>query len=240
MSPEESTVRTAYTGAAASSYDQRRFTTPQGRAFAALESERLRENARDLPVPSTVLEVGCGTGRFLVELAEIGHDVTGIDPSADMAALTGDKLARFDTARVLVGEGADLPFEAESFDLVYAIRVLNQVESEAYARRVIHEMLRVTRPGGRVLVEFATRHRPITRTDCPRLAVSDLRSIAAQYPDVRVVDVHGLLFFSQTLLEHVPALALPAWVRLERRAARTLPGLSSRCYVTLVRDPFQS
>jgi SAM-dependent methyltransferase len=41
-----------------------------------------------------VLELGCGTGRILFPIAEAGRDVVGLDASADMLAIAGEKLAR--------------------------------------------------------------------------------------------------------------------------------------------------
>lgn len=40
--------------------------------------------------PSTVLELGCGTGRILRPLATLGHRVTGVDESPEMLAHLGD------------------------------------------------------------------------------------------------------------------------------------------------------
>jgi SAM-dependent methyltransferase len=41
---------------------------------------------------SPVLELGCGTGRILIPVAEAGVDIVGLDASADMLAIAGEKL----------------------------------------------------------------------------------------------------------------------------------------------------
>lgn len=46
----------------------------------------------------TVLEVGCGTGRLLLPLAEAGHAVVGIDVSRQMLLRAGRRLVGFDSA----------------------------------------------------------------------------------------------------------------------------------------------
>jgi len=40
-----------------------------------------------------ILELGCGTGRILLELAKAGYEVTGMDSSEEMLAIARDKLA---------------------------------------------------------------------------------------------------------------------------------------------------
>jgi SAM-dependent methyltransferase len=102
-----------------------------------------------------VLEVGCGTGVVLRALAtRVGPhgQVVGLDPSrallrAAARALRGHPWrARI---RLRVGEGTDLPFAADRFDAALAVTVLLHVPDAA---RVVQEMARVTRPGGRVAV----------------------------------------------------------------------------------------
>jgi ubiquinone/menaquinone biosynthesis C-methylase UbiE len=109
---------------------------------------------RAIPVRrrDTVLEVGCGTGiilRDLVPLVGRGGRVAGIDPSRAVLA-AARRFCRGTGVSVRHGDGAQLPFKDDGFDLTLAITVLLHV---ADPLAVVREMARVTRPGGRVAVQ---------------------------------------------------------------------------------------
>ena len=212
-----------------------RFTTLPGRLFHELELEQLLRVADDLPVPSKVLEVGCGTGRFVKILARRGHHVSGVDPSAAMIEQARQKVDGLTNVAFDQGEGAALPFGDRQFDFVYAIRVVHETESREYAFRMIRELIRVTRPGGRLLVEFPNRLRPLWWSKGTTLSLGDLENLVAEHGNLRIVGVGGVLFFSITLLYRVPGPLLPFWVGADRRIAELFPRFSSRCYVTLER-----
>jgi ubiquinone/menaquinone biosynthesis C-methylase UbiE len=103
----------------------------------------LREVAASIP-RSRVLEVGCGTGEWLVELASIGCDVAGIDPSESMLELARTKV-RADLRR---GAVESLPWSNGSFDLVLCVNALHHFASAIAALR---EAYRVLRPAGKFL-----------------------------------------------------------------------------------------
>ncbi len=89
-----------------------------------------------------VLDVGCGTGRYLQWLAEMGLEVTGVDSSPEMVRAARARLAGSgEEGAVFLADGADLPFADDSFDLVTAITVLEFVE---HPDKLIAEMLRVS------------------------------------------------------------------------------------------------
>ncbi len=106
-----------------------------------------------LPDGARVLEVGCGAGRFAVDLARRGLSVVAIDPAAAMveqgrrhakeAGLGADRLT------VTLGDATALAFADQTYDLVVALGVLPWLEDP---RQALREMARVTRPGGHVLV----------------------------------------------------------------------------------------
>jgi ubiquinone/menaquinone biosynthesis C-methylase UbiE len=99
-----------------------------------------------------VLEIGCGTGvvlRDLMALVGTRGEVTGLDPSHTMlerarALARGAPGGRL---RLRRGDGNDLPFAAGRFDVALAITVILHV---ADPLRVVKELVRVTRAGGRV------------------------------------------------------------------------------------------
>ncbi len=93
-----------------------------------------------------VLELGCGTGLILERIARVAREAVGIDLSEGMAQRAKDR-----GLDVHIGSVTDLPFEDESFDLTYSFKVLAHVPDIETA---IREAVRVTRPGGHLLLEL--------------------------------------------------------------------------------------
>lgn len=223
----------SYLGKAASRYDEQRFTTKQGRLFAALEQRQLERAVRVLRSGDRVLEVGCGTGRFSLYMSQRGFSVVAVDPSPDMLEVAARKCSPLGVVRFEQAEGARLGFDDASFDFVFAIRVLNQAESEEHALRVVREMIRVARVGGLVLVEFVNRERPFAKCSTSvRLSFGQIEQ-AARECDCDVLRRQGVLVFSQTLLNRVPATAVPLWGLVEKAAAKMFWRWASRGYVLL-------
>lgn len=103
-----------------------------------------------------ILEVGCGTGVVVRDLAALVGPrgaVVGVDPSRSMIQ-AARALARTHPLRARMrwrlASGAALPFADGRFDTTLAMTVLLHV---ADAQAVVREMARVTRPGGRVGVQ---------------------------------------------------------------------------------------
>jgi len=103
-----------------------------------------------------VLEVGCGTGVVVRDLAGlVGRrgEVVGVDASRrllDRARALSRETARHARIAWRVADAASLPFAANRFDAALAVTVILHV---ADPLRVVREMARVTRPGGRVAVQ---------------------------------------------------------------------------------------
>lgn len=93
-----------------------------------------------------VLEVGCGTGLILREIAPVAKTAVGLDISRKMLAQARDR-----GLNVLQGSAHRLPFADESFDTVVSFKVLAHVRE---IQEAMDEMVRVTKPGGRLILEF--------------------------------------------------------------------------------------
>jgi len=120
-----------------------------GRITDALEERLLLDRigpARGL----CILDVGCGDGVLATRLAQDGAQVTGLDASADMLA-AAHRRARAAGVEVDLVEGVagNLPFPTGQFDCVVSVATLCFVDDP---RPTIREMVRVLKPGGRLIL----------------------------------------------------------------------------------------
>ncbi len=96
-----------------------------------------------------ILDCGCGTGHNLTWLRRYGRAV-GIDltwEGLEFARQRGERLIACATA-------SQLPFPSDCFDLVTSFDVIYALDDET-ERRAIAEMLRVLKPGGRLVLNVA-------------------------------------------------------------------------------------
>ena len=157
-----------------------------------------------------VLDVGCGTGVVTRDVAtRVGARGTaiGVDPSRALLAVARRRTrAEGSGARPMFrrGDGLALPFAPASFDVTLAVTVLLHVPG---GDRVLGEMVRVTRPGGRVAV-----------------LDQDFGTLAIDVPDRtltrRIVDGHAERFYAEPWSGRTLArrLRLAGLVRVRRRA----------------------
>jgi phosphatidylethanolamine/phosphatidyl-N-methylethanolamine N-methyltransferase len=97
-----------------------------------------------------VLEVGVGTGINAALYPRDCH-VTGIDFSASMLEKARERVSRkrLPHVRLMEMDAAALKFADESFDIVYAPYLVNCVSDPV---KVVSEMRRVCKPGGRIVI----------------------------------------------------------------------------------------
>jgi ubiquinone/menaquinone biosynthesis C-methylase UbiE len=109
-----------------------------------------------LPLRGRVLDVGTGKGRFLKSLAKHVGLVTTVDINGEeqhCARLEAIYTGVADRIDFVVADARSLPWRAGSFDVVTTWNVVHHLDAP---ERVLREMLRVLRPGGRLVVaDFA-------------------------------------------------------------------------------------
>lgn len=211
-----------------------RFANAHGRRWNALEIAELRFEL--LRPNSRCLEVGCGTGRFVLDLADRGHEAHGIDPSEGMIEIARDKTDGRDQVFLECGEGDQLPQAENYFDLTFAIRVTRHTPSKEYCLRMLDEMLRVTKPGGRIVVEFSNRLRPRRRAAEITFSLRELQAIFSSRNDVTITRKSGIMILSQGLYYQMPALLLPIWSGFDDLLSKFMPSLASYFYLTFEKN----
>jgi SAM-dependent methyltransferase len=127
-----------------------RFFLESGGQQADLIEDVLRDNGVELADVDAVLDFGCGCGRVLRHWSHLPDTrICGCDIDPRMIAWCRENLPFAD---VTVNQSTPpLPYERETFDLVYAISVFTHLTEDAQ-RAWIEECRRVLRDGGHLLI----------------------------------------------------------------------------------------
>ncbi|WP_082008170.1 class I SAM-dependent methyltransferase [Microbacterium mangrovi] len=108
-----------------------------------------------------VLDLGAGTASSSASLAASGADVVAADFSPGMLAEGRRRHGHLPNLSFVEADATDLPFGDDEFDAVTMSYALRNVHDPKMA---LAELLRVTKPGGRVVInEFSTPPNPVLR-----------------------------------------------------------------------------
>ena len=103
-------------------------------------------------IRGTILENGCGVGMYVEHLAPFGGKIFGLEYDFERAAQAGAR-----SRGIVNAAGERLPYPDASFDLILNHEVLEHVADDAQA---VREMVRVIRPGGRIVIFVPNRGYP--------------------------------------------------------------------------------
>ncbi len=136
------------------------------------QDRRLEMVRRFVPLEGArILDIGCGIGTYVRHFRQYSDDVHGVEVEEERVREASAELPNIHLAR-----GEALPFPDDHFDLVFSNEVIRHVDDD---RRTIAEAVRVTRPGGRIVI-FApigcTRSRPTAPTSWGRYRFGNIRS----------------------------------------------------------------
>ena len=116
-----------------------------GNPILLAEQPAVWELLKGYPV-GQALDAACGTGRHASYLAQLGHEVRGIDATP---AMLGRARAKVPGGRFEVAELESLPLDDSSVDLAVCALALTHV---AHLGPAVSELARVVRPGGHVVI----------------------------------------------------------------------------------------
>ena len=153
------------------------------------------QSARNTDIPFDVLEVGMGVGRWAQSFRNYNARFTGVDISEGMvrAARSNFPEHRFER----LGEDLALPYEDESFDMVFSVSVMHHNPAED-RRKLVAEMWRVAKPGGKLvfLEDFVTGKQTEKSTVYP-MPISEFTTLLREST------------FGEVVLDHVESLRYP-------------------------------
>jgi ubiquinone/menaquinone biosynthesis C-methylase UbiE len=115
-------------------------------------NEEMRTEALDLldiEPDDRVLDVGCGTGFGTEGILEHVENVHGLDQSVHQLEKAWAKLGKHDPVSFYRGDAERLPFQADTFDVVWSSGSIEYWPNPVDA---LKEFRRITKPGGQVLV----------------------------------------------------------------------------------------
>jgi demethylmenaquinone methyltransferase/2-methoxy-6-polyprenyl-1,4-benzoquinol methylase len=100
---------------------------------------------------SSFLDVGCGTGILLEQLAKLNKDLelSGLDLSEEMLSVARQKLEKYFNVNLRLGSVAKLPFKDNYFDYVTCVHSFHHHPDSL---KSLKEMKRVLKPGGKLLL----------------------------------------------------------------------------------------
>jgi ubiquinone/menaquinone biosynthesis C-methylase UbiE len=122
-------------------YEERYAKEQQAKYRAALENVNVGGGA--------VLDVGCGTGLFLSQVAAQVSMIVGVDISRKLLLKAEDKAKKLSNVFVLQADADHLPFREGLFDAVFAFTVLQNMPKPS---ETLGELKRVAKLGGSVVV----------------------------------------------------------------------------------------
>ncbi len=99
-----------------------------------------------------ILDAGCGVGIYTAQFRRFSPHVVGVEIDLSAARQAAGQLAG-----IIVAPAEALPFADDAFDVVFSHEVIEHVQDDRAAAR---EMLRVTAPGGRIVIFCPNRLYP--------------------------------------------------------------------------------
>jgi ubiquinone/menaquinone biosynthesis C-methylase UbiE len=144
-----------------------------------------------------ILDVGCGVGRWSIQLAAVAEHVVGVDFARGMVGIAKDRAIERAPGNVdfVLASAHSLPFSSRSFDASLSVTVLQHIVDEKQLVEALSEIARIAKIGGRIIL--------LEQTPCRREAAhSQFPTVGRTHEEwvhlftskgsVELVDFHGV------------------------------------------------
>lgn len=121
----------------------------KNRYIAFLRDRAILKALSDIPQPARILDFGCGSGNLSKTLADNGYRPVGVDISRNL--LRSAQRHKLMHSLFIQYDGRHLPFPSNSFDACVTYGVLIHLTDADSFCRVLEEIYRVLKPGGRLI-----------------------------------------------------------------------------------------
>ena len=183
--------------------------------------------------PGTILDLACGGGLVTLPLAKAGQRVIGLD--FNKAACRQAKRNGIEAIR---GDAFDLPLADGVADVVLNVEVAQQYQLDA-VEGMLHEVARVLRPGGRLVIVWGNRRALVHRIAGPVFQLLDRRRGRASFASLVHHSPAGIRTAGERaglMLDRLFAIFPPLRLRL-RRDDGLLASLIGSSYVAVFGKP---
>jgi ubiquinone/menaquinone biosynthesis C-methylase UbiE len=224
----------------ADNYDKDRFTTFAGQMFDTFEKDIVLSNLPPLTPDSIILEVGVGTGRFSIAVAQKNYNIIASDYSPAMLKIIKSKIDKelSEKITILRQDTSNLSFKDDSFDYVYCLRVTVNLDTQVNVEQCIREMVRVCKHEGVICFDIVN---PISlaffggRRETIMIPMKKMKKIISDIPDTVISRSFGGRILSQTVFEKSPKSFLPFIDSVDKFLSGLFPALCVRNYYVITK-----
>lgn len=104
---------------------------------------------------SKIIEIGAGTGRYSLALAEMGYDVTAVELVEHNIEIMRKKVKSHHSISILQGNACDMSaFESDSFDIVLLLGPMYHLFNDTDKHNALDEAIRIAKPEGVIFASY--------------------------------------------------------------------------------------
>jgi ubiquinone/menaquinone biosynthesis C-methylase UbiE len=219
----------------AQNYDSERFLTPGGKMFDNFEKSVVLSHLPSESIGVKVLDAGAGSGRFTIEIAKKGFNVISCDYSEAMLEIISSKLQNLHLENQVILSKQDITqmtFRDNEFDYICSLRVMINLDTVDNEQKALHELVRICKPGGTIVVEFVNSLSiaGFGSKKNSMITMDKVKEMISNIQNAELEKSFGRRIISQTAFEKSPNILLKPLDLIDSTLSGLFPSLCVRMY----------